>query len=100
MTIEPARLQRSDRAFVLMLGAAMSRLQLAFEQITFVRSYTTRLLDSIKLDDWFRQPAGGVTHVAWQVGHLAMAEYRLALERLRGVRPEDADLIPQAFFTL
>jgi hypothetical protein len=42
-------------------------------------------------------PPAGVTHVAWQVGHLAFAEHRLALWRIRGERPDDADLIPQQF---
>jgi uncharacterized damage-inducible protein DinB len=75
----------------------MSRLRLALEQIEFARRYTNRLVDAIDLKDWFRQPPGGVTHVAWQVGHLAMAEYRMALERTRGERPEDAGLISEEF---
>jgi hypothetical protein len=75
----------------------MSRLQVAIEQITFARNYTVRLLDSLEPADWFRQPPTGITHIAWQVGHLAMAEYRLALERIRGARPQDADLISEEF---
>jgi hypothetical protein len=50
--------------------------------------------------DWFRMPAEGVSHIAWQVGHLAMAEYRLALERVRGARPEDEQLISSEFLAL
>jgi hypothetical protein len=38
-------------------------------------------------------PPEGVTHLAWQVGHLAMAQYRMCIERVRGIRPEDAMLI-------
>jgi hypothetical protein len=79
---------------------SQSRLQLAIEQIAFARNYTLRLLDHTDPADWFRQPPGGVTHIAWQVGHLAMAEYRLALERVRGARPEDAALISQDFLDL
>lgn len=45
-------------------------------------------------------PAEGVTHVAWQVGHLAMAEYRMALDRIRGERTEDAKFISPAFLQL
>jgi hypothetical protein len=75
----------------------MSRLQLAIEQIAFARRYTLNLLDQTPPDDWFRRPPGFVTHVAWQVGHLAMAEYRLALERIRGPRPEDEALISAEF---
>jgi uncharacterized damage-inducible protein DinB len=75
----------------------MSRLALAVEQITIARKYTAELLDAIDPADWFRQPTEGVTHVAWQVGHLAFAEYRLLLDRVRGPRPEDEQLIPEAF---
>jgi hypothetical protein len=39
---------------------------------------------------------GGVTHVAWQVGHLAMAELRLGLQRIRGPRPIDDEIYPPA----
>lgn len=75
----------------------MSRLQLAIEQIQFARDYTKRLLAATDDDDWFRQPPGGVTHIAWQVGHIAVGEYWLALVRTRGQRPEDEALIPMAF---
>src|SRR5471030_2256661 len=75
----------------------MSRLQLAIDQIVFARNYTIGLLDQTPATEWFRQPPGGVSHVAWQVGHLAMAQYRLALERIRGSQPNDADLISEDF---
>jgi uncharacterized damage-inducible protein DinB len=75
----------------------MSKLNLAIEQIVFARNYTNRLLDQTPPGEWFSQPAGSVTHVAWQVGHLAMAEYRLTLERIRGARPEDGALISGPF---
>jgi hypothetical protein len=75
---------------------SMSRLDLAIEQIVFARNYTIWLLDHTDPAQWFQQPAG-VTHIAWQVGHLALAEYRLALERIRGARPEDAALMSDEF---
>ena len=78
----------------------MSRLRLALEQIVFARNYTIRLLDHTPVADWFRQSPGGVSHIAWQVGHLAFAEYRMALERIRGPRPQDADLISEGFLRL
>jgi hypothetical protein len=78
----------------------MSRLQLALEQIVLARNYTIRLLDLTPAADWFRQPPAGVSHIAWQVGHLAMAQYRLALERVRGARAEDAELISGDFLRL
>jgi hypothetical protein len=75
----------------------MSPLQTALDQITFARRYTVHLLDSVPEAEWFRMPAGAVTHVAWQVGHLAIAQYRLALLRLRGPRAGDGELISDDF---
>jgi uncharacterized damage-inducible protein DinB len=75
----------------------MTQLDLALKQMTFARQYTLRLLNSVDEADWYRQPREGVSHIAWQVGHLAMADYRLGLERIRGRQPEDEDLISQAF---
>ena len=75
----------------------MSRLQLAVEQIAFARNYTIGLLDQTPPTEWYRQPPGGVSHVAWQVGHIAFSEYRLALWRIRGERPDDAPLFSPEF---
>ncbi|MFL5244582.1 MAG: DinB family protein [Gemmataceae bacterium] len=75
----------------------MSRLQLAIEQITFARRYMLSLLEETKEADWYRQPPGGITHIAWQVGHIAVAEHWLARVRIRGQRPGDEELIPLAF---
>ena len=79
---------------------ASGDVELALAQINFARTYTCRLLDCVPAELWFRQPTEGVTHVAWQVGHLAMAQYRLALERTRGPRPGDAELISDDFLAL
>ncbi|NUQ66257.1 MAG: DinB family protein [Pirellulales bacterium] len=70
---------------------------LARKQIEFSRSYTLTLLGDVAEEEWLIQPTGGVTHLAWQVGHLAMAQYMLTLFRLRGKLPEDESLIPKAF---
>ena len=74
-----------------------NQLQFAIRQIEFARAYTSTLLDGLTDDDWFRQPASSPTHIAWQVGHLAMAEYGLCLFRLRGRRAEDLDLMSSKF---
>ena len=74
-----------------------ARLRLVCDQIEFARGYTLSLLADIGDDDWFRQPAEGVTHVAWQVGHLAMAQYGLGLFRMRGRRTEDTALMSGSF---
>ena len=68
----------------------MSRISEVLDRIKGVRKYTLSLVDAVPESQWFRQPAEGVTHVAWQVGHLAMAQYRLALGR--GPRPDELSL--------
>ena len=73
------------------------RLEIARKQIEFARSYTLSLLEDIDDDDWFRRPGNVVTHVAWQIGHLAIAEYGLVLFRQRGRRSEDAELMSARF---
>jgi hypothetical protein len=78
----------------------MSRVELALEQIVFARNYTIELLDQTPVADWFRQPPGGVSHIAWQVGHLAFAQYRMALWRIRGPQPQDDGLLPSEFARL
>jgi hypothetical protein len=75
----------------------VSRVQTALTNIVFARKYTLRFLDALPVADWFRMPPGGVTHVAWQVGHLAFAQYRLVLDRVRGPKPDDANLIGESF---
>ena len=70
---------------------------LAQQQIEFARSYTLSLLADLADEDWFQSIAGSVTHVAWQVGHLAMAQYGLCLFRLRGRQPEDTELMSSPF---
>jgi hypothetical protein len=75
----------------------MSDFERAVEQIAFARSYTLRFFEGLDPADWFRVPTAGVSHIAWQVGHLTSAEYRLALLRLRGAKPADKELIPDGF---
>jgi DinB superfamily len=67
----------------------VNRLKLAIDQIVFARNYTIGLLDQTPMAEWFQIPLGGVGHVGWQVGHIAFSEYRLALWRIRGERPDD-----------
>jgi hypothetical protein len=72
-------------------------LELAVKQIEFARGYTLSILAEIDEQDWFVMPAGCPTHVAWQVGHLAMAEYGLGLFRQRGRAEIDAELMSSSF---
>lgn len=77
----------------------MTRGERAIAPLEFARAYSLRLIDSTPEADWFRMP-GGVSHVAWQVGHLAMAEYRLCLFRCRGKQPGDDSVITESFQSL
>ena len=76
---------------------AESRLTLAIDQIRFAREYTLSLLADIDSVDWFRQPVTGISHIAWQVGHIAMAQYGLCLFRIRGRADIDTDLMSSSF---
>jgi hypothetical protein len=74
----------------------VNRLSVLTDALVFARNYTTSLLDTILVEDWFRMPAGVPTHVAWQVGHLAMAEHRLIFERVCGTPgPLTAEFLKQ-----
>lgn len=73
------------------------RLEIPLKQIEFARSYTLALLADIQEHEWFQMPAGAATHLAWQMGHIAMAEYGLALFRQRGRQPDDLDLMSSTF---
>lgn len=78
----------------------MSRLQFAIDQIVFARHYTVRFLKETPEAEWFRITPGGISHVAWQVGHLAMAEYRLSMLRIRGPQPHDGEVLPESYVSL
>ena len=73
------------------------RLEIARDQIVAAREYTESLLADIDPGDWFRQPDEVTTHVAWHVGHLAMAQYGLVLFRQRGRQTEDTELMSSRF---
>ncbi len=74
-----------------------TRLDLAVAQIQFARQYTLSLLNDVPHEEWFQQPAIGISHIAWQVGHLAMAQYGLCLFRMRGRQPVDTELMSSSF---
>jgi hypothetical protein len=72
-------------------------LEFAIRQIQFARNYTLSLLNEIDEAEWFAMPEETPTHVAWQVGHVAMAEYGLCLFRQRGRQPVDLELMSSSF---
>ncbi len=69
----------------------------ALAQILSARQYLETLLNDLDDPLWFAMPAGCGTHIAWQVAHLAMAEYGLCLFRQRGREPVDLELMPGSF---
>ena len=64
------------------------------DQMRWTRQYSLQLIDTIPVDIWYEQPAGAQTHVAWQVGHLAVSQYGLMLFRQRGRQQGDLDIMP------
>jgi hypothetical protein len=75
----------------------MSRLSEALDQIALARRYNLERVETVPFHQWFTIPPGNVSHVAWQVGHIAASEYRLCLERLRPRTAADEVLMPDAF---
>lgn len=78
-------------------AAQAAQLELAVAQMESARRYTLQLLDGLSPDQWFWTPAAPTTHIAWQVGHLAVAEYGLMLFRQRGRAEIDANLMTGEF---
>ena len=70
----------------------MSQIESLLAELRSARHYTVELIDSTNTADWFRMPAK-VTHVGWQVAHLAVAQYNLCLARIRGRSAADDALI-------
>lgn len=74
-------------------------LDIILEDLQQARAYASDVLSHVDESMWHKQPAAGVNPVAWQVGHLAVAEYGLCLKRIRGVKEEDEKLLPPDFLT-
>lgn len=69
----------------------------ALGQMEFARNYTLGLISEIPEDLWQKAPEGLPSHFAWQIGHLAVAQYGLMLFRQRGRAEGDVDLMPGWF---
>ena len=63
-------------------------------QVDFARRYTLSLLENVPDSLWPVIPPGATSHIAWQVGHLAVSQYGLMLFRQRGRAEGDLDLMP------
>ncbi len=68
----------------------MRRAEQLAESIGRARDYTNHLLAATPTSDWFRMPQEPVSHIAWQVGHLAFAQYRLAARSVAASGPGDS----------
>ena len=66
----------------------------AIGQMEFARNYTLGLISEVPDELWQTPPAGIPSHFAWQIGHLAVAQYGLMLFRQRGRAEGDLDLMP------
>ncbi len=78
-------------------ATSVQMLRAAIGQVEFARQYTLELLAATPQTRWFETPEGAPTHIAWQVGHLAVSQYGLLLFRLHGRREGDSDLMPGRF---
>lgn len=75
-----------------------ARLQAALDRMERSRRYTKQFLSDLQPQEWFWQPSEVPTHVAWQVAHIAVAQYALCLMRIRGKTEADSALVPEGFF--
>ncbi len=90
------------------LATAEAMLTAAIGQIRWAREYTQSLLSATPRELWFERPqltlapAPGesqsfCSHIAWQVGHLAVSQYGLLMFRIHGRRDDDLELVPGRF---
>lgn len=74
-----------------------ARLDAVIERLRRARLFTRPFLIGLTPDEWFWSPGTYTTHIAWQVGHLAVAQYNLCLRRLRGRTTDDQAMISDAY---
>ena len=77
--------------------SARARLEPAINTLLKSRDFTKRFLVDLAPEEWFWSPPAYITHIAWQIGHIAVAEYNLCLRRVRGRTTDDVSLISDAF---
>jgi len=79
----------------------MDRIPFLISELEATRSYTLRILDQCAPEIWYKAPAGAPTHIAWQVGHLAIAQYNHFVQRIAGETEADKTVIDTArYFVL
>jgi hypothetical protein len=82
----------------LLAMSTISRLQSATERLRASRAFTQAFLTDLTPADWYWSPPQYTTHIAWQVGHIAVSQYNLCFRRIRGRTAADESLITEAFF--
>jgi hypothetical protein len=70
---------------------------MAIVRIRDSRLFTKQFLKDITDAEWYWSPPQFTTHVAWQVGHIAVSQYNLCLRRVRGRTTADELLISDAY---
>lgn len=74
-----------------------TELDIARSQIIAARDYTRALLDHTPASLWLEIPDGTCSSIAWQVGHLAMAQFRLCIYYVREITAQDRNVISDEF---
>ena len=62
-------------------------------QLERTRVLSLQMIERVPQEKWFEMPMG-ITHVAWNVGHMAIAEYFLGMVFIRG--PFRPSALPQS----
>jgi DinB superfamily len=73
------------------------RMQAALDRVKLARGFTKQFLAGLTTEEWFWSPPEITTHIAWQVAHLSVAQYRLCLERIRGRTAADDAFMPATY---
>ena len=90
-------MSQADASVELSAHKLADGLATAVGQMRFVREGTTTpMLEGLTDEDWLAMPAGP-TNIAWQVAHIAVAQYGLCLFRIRGRAEADTELMPGPF---
>ena len=75
-------------------AAVLAGRDMAVAQLRWMRQYGMQLIESVPHELWYTIAPGMSTHLAWQVGHMAVAQYGLMLFRQRGRVESDLALMP------
>lgn len=76
------------------------RVEGAIDKLKLARKYGSQFYENLSDDEWFWSPTGYTTHVAWQVGHMAVSEYNLCIRRVRGRQSGDEMLVSDEHLAL